>query len=44
MTTHTIELDCAPGFPRPDMLLPGILEGTGFTPEDVPCISTFFGN
>ena len=38
----TIELDCPPGTPRPDDLLPAVLEGTGL-PVREP-ISKFFGN
>jgi hypothetical protein len=26
---QTIEIDCAPGFPRPDTYIAGVLEGTG---------------
>jgi hypothetical protein len=40
---ETIELDCAPGTPRPDDLLPGILEGTGLTPDDFVITMKFFG-
>jgi hypothetical protein len=42
MATQTIELDCEPGVPRPDTLLPGVLEGTGLTPKE-PCLK-WFGN
>lgn len=41
-TEQTIELDCAPGDPRPDVYLPGILEGTGIEP--VEKCSAIFGN
>jgi hypothetical protein len=34
LKTHTIELDCPPGFPRPGDLIGGVLEGTGLTLED----------
>lgn len=40
----TIELDCPPGAPRPDGLLPGVLENTGLTVEDFENTSRFFGN
>lgn len=39
---QTIELDCAPGTPRPDTYLPGILEGTGI-PVREP-VGKCFGN
>ena len=38
----TIELDCAPGWPRPGDLIDGVIEGTGL-PQKKPC-SMFFGN
>lgn len=38
---QTIELDCAPGTPRPGDLIGGVIEGTGLpTREEV---SKFFG-
>jgi hypothetical protein len=40
----TIELDCSPGGPRPDDLLPKALEGTELTPNDFEIVSKFFGN
>lgn len=39
---QTIELDCAPGTPRPGDLIGGVLEGTGL--EAGEPVSTFFGN
>lgn len=44
MEAFTIELDCAPGAPRPDTLLPSVLAGTGLTPEDFTNPSRLFGN
>lgn len=41
-TVHTIELDCPPGSPRPDDLLPSVIEGTGL--PIVEASSRFFGN
>jgi hypothetical protein len=40
--TQTIELDCAPGNPRPSDLLPGVIKDTGLTYRDP--VSIFFGN
>lgn len=40
----TIELDCPPGNPRPDDLLPSVLENTGLIPDDFQVISKLFGN
>lgn len=40
----SIELDCAPGNPRPGDLLPGVLEGTGVTLNVEDTVSRFFGN
>lgn len=40
---HTIEIDCAPGSPRPGDLLPGILEGTGVTIDPENTFQRFFG-
>ncbi len=37
----TIELDCAPGCPRPGDLIEGVIEGTGL-PSKKP-VSKFFG-
>jgi hypothetical protein len=39
---QTIELDCPPGFPRPDQLIAAVIEGTGLDKRDP--VSTFFGN
>ena len=39
--THTIELDCPPGAPRPGDLLPGVIEGTGLATKEAD--SKFFG-
>lgn len=38
----TIEIDCAPGGPRPDFYLEQVLEGTGIPTVDKS--SAFFGN
>lgn len=38
---QTIELDCAPGTPRPGQYIGGVLEGTGLTAGEP---TTFFGN
>lgn len=40
---QTIELDCAPGFPRPSDLLPSVLEGTGLTKDPEDTVGRFFG-
>jgi len=40
---HTIELDCAPGSPRPGDLFPGVLNETPLTEEDFECVSKSFG-
>lgn len=37
-----IDLDCAPGTPRPDVYLPAVLEGTGLPVREAK--SKFFGN
>lgn len=42
MTEQSIELDCAPGTPRPDTYIAGVIEGLGLILKE-PC-STFFGN
>lgn len=41
---YTIEIDCAPGNPRPDTYLPTVLEGTGIEPEKLTLVGQFFGN
>jgi hypothetical protein len=41
MILQTIELDCAPGFPRPGDLLPALLKGTSVEPREP--VSKFFG-
>lgn len=38
----TIEIDCAPGGPRPDVYLERVFEGTGIPTVDKS--SAFFGN
>lgn len=43
-TDWYIELDCAPGTPRPDTVLFFVLEGTALTPLDFTNSGTFFGN
>lgn len=42
MKDQRIEMDCAPGGPRPGDLLPGLLEGTGLKPKKPS--GMFFGN
>jgi len=39
---QTIELDCAPGYPRPEDLIDGVLEGTGLPKRET--VSRLFGN
>jgi len=39
---QTIELDCAPGFPRPGDLIGGVISGLGLEARDPA--SMFFGN
>ncbi len=40
----TIEIDCQPGYPRPNDLLPGVLDGTGVKIDPENTIGRFFGN
>lgn len=40
----SIELDCPPGGIRPNDLIGGVLEGTGFTAEDFTTGAPFFGH
>lgn len=40
--THTIELDCPPGEPRPGDLIAKVLEGTGLPERET--VSRLFGN
>lgn len=42
MANQTIELDCAPGFPRPGDLIEGVLKNTGIEP--VETCSRLMGN
>lgn len=42
MSEQSIELDCAPGNPRPDDLIAGVIEGTGLELRET-CMR-FFGN
>lgn len=42
MSLQTIELDCAPGWPRPGDLLPGVLKDTGLEVREP--VAKFFGN
>jgi hypothetical protein len=42
MAEQTIELDCAPGAPRPGDLIGSVIEGTGLEPRDT--VGRFFGN
>ena len=39
---QTIELDCAPGYPRPGNLIAGVIKGTGLKKRET--VSRFFGN
>lgn len=39
---HSIEIDCAPGYPRPGDLIDSVIEGTGL-PKKKSCLR-FFGN
>lgn len=41
---YSIEIDCAPGTPRPDTVLPLALANTEMKVEDFERTSTFFGN
>lgn len=40
----SIELDCAPGNPRPGDLIDGVLADTGLTASDFETCPPFFGN
>lgn len=40
--TQTIELDCAPGTPRPDSYIAGVIQNTGLPLRDP--VGNFFGN
>ncbi len=40
----SIELDCAPGLPRPGDLIGGVLEDTGLTEEDFDTGLPLFGH
>lgn len=40
----SIELDCAPGNPRPDDLFAGVLKDTGFDVVDFDTPAPFFGH
>lgn len=40
----SIELDCAPGRPRPSDLIEGVLDGTGLSPTDFDTANPFFGH
>jgi hypothetical protein len=42
MSVQTIELDCAPGWPRPGDLIAGVIEGTGLEPRE--SVGRLFGN
>jgi hypothetical protein len=42
--SRSIELDCAPGSPRPDDLFPGVIADTGLEEEDFEIVSKVFGN
>jgi len=41
MSVQTIELDCAPGYPRPGDLIEGVIADTGLPTRDAVC--KFFG-
>lgn len=40
----SIELDCAPGTPRPSDLIEGVLKGTKLKVEDFDTVPPFFGH
>ena len=40
----SIELDCAPGTPRPSDLIEGVLKGTGLDVDDFWTVPPFFGH
>ena len=40
----TIELDCAPGYPRPGDLIEGVVEGTVLAGQLADTTTRFFGN
>lgn len=40
----SIELDCAPGTPRPADLIQGVLAGTGLETKDFDTANPFFGH
>lgn len=42
VTEKTIELDCAPGFPRPGDLIDDVVEGLGLEVKET--VSRLFGN
>ena len=42
MSEQTIELDCAPGSPRPGDLIGGVIKDTGLPKREE--VSRFFGN
>lgn len=46
--SHSIEIDCPPGYPRPDVYFKQILEKTQMRPDwfitGVEPITTFYGN
>ena len=44
MDPITIEIDCAPGNPRPGDLFPGTIADTGLTEDDFEITSKLFGN
>lgn len=44
MNQFSIELDCAPGSPRPDDLIGGVLKGTRLKLSDFSTGNPFFGN
>lgn len=41
---YSIEIDCAPGFPRPGDLFPGVLHNTGLTVDDFDNTARLFGH
>lgn len=41
MAVQTIELDCAPGYPRPGDLIDGVIKDTGLSAREP--VSKFFG-
>ena len=41
---YTIEIDCPPGYTRPDQLFPLVIKDTGLEAEDFELVSRLFGH